>query len=258
MVLLLAAALLGWPFACAAQSGLEIMQAQRERHRVADEHEVLLMRIVSATGRTKERRLASYALTPARGSSKSLLRFLAPRDVEHTGLLTWEAPDGDDEQWLYLPATRKVKRIVSGSKKNRFMGSDFAYEDLRPENLALHSYTLVGTEVVDGHPCFLVEARPTSERQAADSGYSRRRLWIRQDLYVTVKQEYFDKRDRREKVSTGQRFVNVGGQAWRPDEIEMRDVQAGTRTVVVVEHRRLDQGLHERFFTLTELTRIGP
>lgn len=256
--LVLAGLLASWTPGGGAESGQPIMQKQRDLHRVRDEYEVLTMRISSASGQTKERRLANYALTPPDKLSKTLLRFLAPRDVENTALLTWEGRDGDDDQWLYLPATQKPKRIASSGKKNRFMGSDFAYEDLRPENLALHTYSLVGREPVDGQACFVIDAVPASERHAADSGYSRRRLWIREDIYLTVKREYFDKRGRLEKVAAGRRFVNVKASAWRPGELEMHDVQAGTRTVLLTERRTVDQGLEDSFFTQTELTRGGP
>jgi hypothetical protein len=143
-------------------------------------------------------------------------------------------------------------------KKERFMGSDLAYEDLRPENLSLHRYTMLGSEAVDGHDCFLVEAVPASERQAADSGYSRRRLWIRKDIYVTVRQEYTDTRGRLEKIGEVRELAHVRGTLWRPNRLEMRAVQAGTRTVVRTEGRRLDQGLKESFVTQAELIRGRP
>jgi hypothetical protein len=254
-VALLLGGLLAWTAGEGTESGQAIMQKQHDLHRLRDAYEVLAMRIFNLSGQVKERRLANYVLTPPDKLSRTLMRFLAPRDVENTALLTWERQDGDDDQWLYLPATRKAKRIASSGKKNRFMGSDFAYEDLRPENLALHTYRLVGREPVDGQPCFVIDAVPANERHAADSGYSRRRLWVREDIYLTVKQEYVDKRGRLEKIAFGRRFVNVKASAWRADELEMQDVQAGTRTVLVAERRAVDQGLDDSFFTQAELTR---
>ncbi|MGH7308854.1 MAG: outer membrane lipoprotein-sorting protein [Candidatus Rokuibacteriota bacterium] len=257
-VLALAAALLlGSACLAAAQSGLDVMRQQRELQRATDEVETSVMKIYSRAGEVKERRLVSYALTPARGLAKTLLRFLAPRDIENTALLTWEGRDGHDDQWLYLPATRKVKRIAASAKKTRFMGTDFSYEDLRPENLALHVYAVAGSESVDGHDCHVVEARPATERQATDSGYSRRTLWIRKDTYATVKQEFYDRTGRLEKVGVSRSLVNVKGTLWRAREIEMRDVQMGTRTVMMVESQALDTGLRDSFFTEAELTRGG-
>jgi hypothetical protein len=243
--------------AVSAQSGLDIMQKQRTLLRARDEQEVVVMRLVSKAGETKERGMASYLLTDAGNRSKSLMRFLSPRDIEDTGLLTWEGARGDDDQWLYLPAAGRAKRIPSSGKKNRFMGTDFAFEDLRPENLSVHSYTLVGSETIDGQDVFVVEATPASSREAADSGYSRRRFWIRKDIYFTVRREFYDKRQRLLKVETSRKLVNVKDTYWRANEIEMHDVQRGTRTVVSNQSRGLDKGLKDAFFTEAELTRGG-
>jgi outer membrane lipoprotein-sorting protein len=243
------------PAPAADPSALDVMKKQRAVHRVKDEEERQAVKLVSKSGATKERKLARYLLSGAGDLDKILVRFLAPRDVENTGLLTWEGKDGDDDQWLYLPAVKRPKRIAASGKKNRFMGTDFAYEDLRPENVAAHTYALVGSETVDGADCFVIDATPAGERQAADSGYSRRRIWVRKDTLVTVKREYYDKQARLAKVEHHRQLVNVSGAVWRADEVEMRDVQNGTRTVITVESRTVNQGLKETFFTETELIR---
>jgi outer membrane lipoprotein-sorting protein len=246
---------LAGPAAAADPSGADIVRKQREVQRVKDEEERQALRLVSKAGATKERKLVRYLLSGSGDLDKILVRFLAPRDVENTGLLTWEGKDGNDDQWLYLPAVKRPKRIAASGKKNRFMGTDFAYEDLRPENVAGHAYALVRSEAVDGVDCFVVDATPATERQAADSGYSRRRLWIRKDTLVTVRREYYDKQARLEKVESHRKLVNVQGPVWRANEIEMHDVQNGTRTVVTIENRAINRGLKDDFFTETELIR---
>ena len=256
--LLLPMLLAALPPAAGAQSGLEVMTTHRQLHRVRDEQERQLVKLVSKSGAVKERRVVRYTLNGPDDLDKILVRFLAPRDVENTALLTWEAKDGNDDQWLYLPATKKPKRIAASGKKNRFMGTDFTYEDLLPENLAVNRYTLAGRERVDGQECFVVEAVPATERQAGNSAYSKRRIWVRTDNHVVIKREYYDRRGQLEKVETFRKVVNVKGTAWRPDEYEMHDVLHGTKTVVVVESRAVDRGLKNDFFTEAELTRGGP
>jgi hypothetical protein len=115
------------PAPAADPSGLDIMKKQREMHRVRDEEERQALKLVNRAGSTKERKLVRYLLGGAGDLDKILVRFLAPRDVENTGLLTWEGKDGNDDQWLYLPAVKRSKRIAASGKKNRFMGTDFAY-----------------------------------------------------------------------------------------------------------------------------------
>jgi len=256
-LVLLVPALVVCPVGARAQSGLEIMQKERQLHRVRDEQERQLVKIVSKAGAVKERIVARYTLNGPDDLNKILVRFLAPRDVENTTLLTWEAKDGNDDQWLYLPATKKPKRIASSGKKNRFMGTDFSYEDLLPDNLSLHRYTLAGRESVDGQECFVVEAVPATGRQAADTAYSKRRIWIRTDNHAVSKREYYDRQGRLEKVETKRKLVNVKGSAWRADETEMHDVLQGTKTMVRIESRVVDGGLKDDFFTEAELTRGG-
>ena len=240
--------------AAAADPGLEIMQKQRELQRVRDEEETQTLKLTNKAGAVKERKLVRWVLRGAGDLEKILVRFTAPRDVENTGLLVWEAKDGNDDQWLYLPALKKPKRIAASGKKNRFMGTDFSFEDLQPEALALHTYTLAGSETVDGQECFVVEAVPTG-RRAEDSGYGKRRLWIRKDNHATIKREYYDKQGVLEKVESLRKLASVKGTVWRPGEIEMQDVRNGTRTVLVIEGRVIDRGLKEDFFTEAELTR---
>jgi len=254
-VVLLAFLTLGSAGDARAQSASEIMRKQRELHRLNDEEEVQVLRLVSKSGAIKERKLVLYTFADPDDLRKSLIRFLAPRDVENTALLTWEAKDGNDDQWLYLPAIRKAKRIAASSKKNQFMGTDFAFEDLRPENVGVHRYTAVGSEAIDGRDCVVIEAVPATERQAADSGYSKRRLWIDQDTLVALKREYYDKQGKLEKVEIRRKPVNVTGAVWRVDEVEMQDVQNGTKTILLVESRRFNVGLKDSFFTEAELTR---
>jgi outer membrane lipoprotein-sorting protein len=240
-----------------AQSGLDIMKKQRELLRTKDEEEYQVQKLINKAGAVKERKVVRYNLGVEGDLNKILLRFTAPRDVENTGLLTWEAKDGDDTQWLYLPATGKPKRIASGGKKNKFMGTDFTFEDLRPENLKAHKYELKGSEAVDGQDCYVVEALPATDKDLTDSSYSKRKLWIRKDNYYTVKKEYYDKNNQLLKVETHRKLVNVKGSVWRADEIEMADVQGGTKTLTLIEKRAIDKGLKDSLFTESELTRGG-
>ena len=238
-------------------TGLDIMKKQRDLHKTKDEEETQQMTLVNKNGETKQRKLTRATITSPEDLSKILIRFKAPRDVENTSLLTWEATDGNDDQWLYLPDMKKTTRIASSGKKNRFMGTDFSYEDLRPENLSLHVYNLLASETVDGQDCFVIEALPATEKEAEAGGYSKRKLWLRKDTYYTVKREFFDKKGQLEKVQTDRKLVNVKGSIWRADEIEMRDVQAGTKTLVVIEVRAQDKGLKESLFTAAALERGG-
>jgi len=245
------------PRGAIAQTAAEIMQTHRTRQATRDEEEHLLMKLVDKGGDVKQRKLVRYLLRGKDQLNKVLIRFSAPRDVEGTGMLTFEGPDGRDEQWLYLPSAKKTRRIAASGKKNKFMGTEFASEDLLPEAVALNRYTLAGEQTVDGQACWVVEAVPATERQAEDSGYSKRKLWVRKDAYAIVKREFHDKRGRLEKIQHDRKLVVITGTVWRPGEVEMLNEQNGNRTILIVESRAVDKGLKEDLFTEAELLRGG-
>src|SRR6185369_13952513 len=146
---------------------------------------------------------------------------------EGTAILTWEGQAGQaGDQWFFLPALRKAKRVASGGRRVRFMGTDFAYEDLAPEDPSAWTYASAGEGDVDGAPCWLVDATPASA--SLDTGYSKRRLSIRKDNLYIVRRELFDSAGKLAKVQSDRKLVQVAGSAWRADEITMEDKGAST------------------------------
>ena len=240
-------------FLAADPSGREIMDANKQRHEVSDEDRTITMTLVDRRGRTKERVVRMMNTKTGEGLEKLMLVFLEPRDVAGTGLLTWEQKARDDDQWLYLPSLEREKRISGGSKKNSFMGTDFSYEDLRVENLDKHTYTVIGEDAIDGEPCWLVQAVISDAKELRSSGYSRRVLWIRQDVYFTARVEYYDKKDRKIKILDNTDIVEVDGGALRSNSFAMKDLKKKTRTEMKVLERKVSQGLDESDFTLRKL-----
>lgn len=235
-------------------SGREIMDKVKELQKAQDEQESLSMQLIDSKGRVREREITRYTMSDANDVSKILIRFHKPSDVAGTGLLTWEQRDRDDDQWVYLPAAgKRSKRIVSGNKKSKFMGTDFTYGDLRPENLDKYEYNLTGSEKIDGVDSFVVEAIPGKEEEKQDSGYSKRKLWVRKDIYFVIKKEYYDIKGKLEKAETQSSLKNVSGTIWRADSITMQDFNENHKTVLQSKDRKLNKGLPETMFTVQEL-----
>ncbi|MDF2235863.1 outer membrane lipoprotein-sorting protein [Albimonas sp. CAU 1670] len=242
--------------AAEAQTGREIMQTQKDRHDTASEVSLSTMTLINAKGRRQERRMVTLRIRNADGQSRSLVKYLAPNDIANVGLLTWEQPgDVEDDQWLYLPASGDVKRIVGGSKKNAFMGSDIAYEDMRAEDLDVHDYALTGEETLDGKPVFVVEARPATATEKEESGYGRRVHYILKDLYVTVRTDYYDHRDRLLKRAVYTDLENVGGDVWRANASRIETVRSGTATETLNEQREIDADIPEETFATQNIKR---
>ena len=114
--------------------------------------------------------------------------FKAPADVKNTSFLNYSYDDDrDDDQWLYLPALKKVKRISGGSKEDYFMGSDFTYEDMEKRSPNKDSHKLLKTETLNGEVCYVIESTPKEEGQ-----YSKRVAWVIKDKWIPLKIEFYD------------------------------------------------------------------
>ncbi|MDJ0837747.1 MAG: outer membrane lipoprotein-sorting protein [Acidobacteriota bacterium] len=237
----------------AEPGGLEIMNKQKELQELRDEDRVIEMQLIDRRGKMKKRKVHMWNMKTEDGLEKLMLIFLEPRDVKGTGLLTWEQKTRDDDQWLYLPSLKKEKRIASGGKKNRFMGTDFAFEDLRVENLEKHTYNLLETKSLDGKECWLIEAKLKEKKELRTSGYSRRVLWIRKDIYYTAQIDYYDRRKKLVKVLRNEDPVKLEGTVWRSNNFVMENLKTKGKTAMVVKERRVNQGQSETDFTIRKL-----
>ena len=253
-----AAALLAGTLAspAAAETGVDIMKEQAKRHMTRSEETRSKVTLVDPSGKQKERELVTIAKRGDDGLSKILLKFLSPSDIRNTGLLTWEQPgDKDDDQWLFLPATKSVKRIASSSKKNAFMGTDLAYEDLRPENLESHTYTVLREESLDGKPCWVIEAVPSTDKEKVESGYGKRLFWVRKDLYVTVQTDFYNRSDKLFKRATFSDLANVEGDLWRAKTVRVETLDRKTATVWTTVEQKVNQEVDDNLLTQQGLTR---
>ncbi len=237
-------------------SGREIMNRNDAQQRTKDEQSQLTMELINKKGKKRVRKVTQLTKTRADGNENSLIRFLAPADVRGTGLLTHEQSDRDDDQWLYLPALKKVRRISASDKSDNFMGTDFAFEDLQPQELDKYQYTLLKTETIDGQECYLIEAIPTDPEEKKASGYSKRLLWIRTDNFVTVQIHFFDKKQEFFKRFKASEIREIGDSGtWRAHRIVMENLKNGHKTVLLFENYRINQGLGDKFFTRRYLER---
>lgn len=149
-----------------------------------------------------------------------------------------------------MPALgQKLKRIASGNKKSAFMGTDFAYEDLRSEKLEAHAYTLLREEECQKESCDVVEAKPASPEEIESTGYRRRVFWIQKDNLTTLKTEYYDKTDRLLKTATAYEIQPVKGEMMRPDKVLMTHHQNNHKTLMGTMERDVSSPLDDDLFS---------
>lgn len=215
----------------------EIMERNFHASKIRSLRVDTTMLLVTARNETRERRTTVLIkLQPNGIDSKLLVRFHAPADIKGTGFLQIEHIDGDDDQWVYLPALKRSRRLVANNKKDSFVGSDFSYGDISLPKVDLYRHKLLRSEVADQADCFVVESVPATDEVKANSGYSRKVSWIRKDTFIEAKVEYYDVSGRLLKVQKTADHQPVQADPARsfPRYREMVNHQTGHKTVIRV------------------------
>ena len=257
--LLLALLVGGAPAPARAQpSAAEIMDRNFSVTKVLDSVSEASFTLISKTGQERVRKTAAVTKLQANGvDNMQLIRFLSPPDVRGTAILLIEHSDRDDDIWVYLPALKKVRRLVSSNKRDSFAGTDFSYGDVIGHKVGEWEHRLVGEEPVDGQACYVVESAPRIEAVKASAGYARRRSWIRKDNFVMAKGEYWDQAGQPLKtIRAGSvQLVDPGRQKWQAMRLEALNSQTGHRTVIQYDTFKANQQVRDDLFTTRHLER---
>ena len=184
---------------------------------------------------------------------KSLTIFDNPRDVKGTGFLTFSHKTKDDDQWLYLPALKRVKRISARNKSGSFMGSEFAYEDISSQEVEKYTYKWMRDETYEGQECFVFERYPVDKK---NSGYTRQVVWLDQDEYRVLKINFFDRKDSLLKTFTAVDYHPYLDKYWRAHEMNMVNHQNGKSTRLVWSDFEFRVGLKDKDFSKNSLKRV--
>jgi outer membrane lipoprotein-sorting protein len=236
-------------------TGKEIMKLEDTENEAKDEIMIMSMRLINKRGQERNRKVTFTVKKVNEEDENILVRFLEPADVAGVGLLTLEHAATEDDQWLYLPALKKERRISASDQSDNFMGTDFTYEDMKSEKLNDHDYTLLREDSFNGADCYVVEAIPSTERQKKESGYSKREIWIRTDNFLRVHVKYYDQRGEYFKVGNRSDIEEVLPGIFRPNYVEMKNLKTGHTTELTFEGRELNSGLDDSVFSLRELRR---
>ncbi len=175
----------------------------------------------------------------AADGDKSLIVFEAPADVKGTAVLSHANPDGEDEQWLFLPSARRTKRISAANRTGAFAGSEFSFEDLTGNDARKHSWKWVGEEKCGEATCVTIEATPKD----GASAYSKRLLHIDPKALRIVSIEFFDRRGEKLKTLTYDDYQRLNERFWRSQRWSMKNVQTGKGTTIRFVSMKLETGL---------------
>ena len=257
---------LGIPLAALAQDagpeankGFEIAaRSDRSDRGFGDSRVDLKMILRNRAGQvtTRELEIATLEVPDESVGDKSLVVFSTPRDIEGTALLSHAKILEPDDQWLYLPALKRVKRISSANKSGPFVGSEFAFEDFTSLELNKFEYKYIGEEPWNGMTVDVVERIPRYE----NSGYTRQVARIDQDIFQIREVQFFDRRGGLLKTLTLEDYrpytAGDGLEVWRAHTLKMVNHQTGKETDLVYGEYAFNTGLSDGDFEKGMLTRL--
>lgn len=256
-----AAAISFWPIAqpAAAQTHDDRGRESAER---ADRHlrgygdlaadVTITLETRGGTARTWRVRLLSLEAGGAGGGEKTIVVFQEPRDVRGTALLTVTAPGSDDEQWLYLPAVGRLKRIASHNRASSFMGTEFSYEDIATQPLDKYRFRYLRDDTLSGVATSVVERYPVDTA----SSYSRQVLWLDRDHHRPLRVDFYDRADALLKTLHFRGYQLHAGRFWRAGEMEMVNHRTQASTMLRWNEYRFGTGLRDRDFEPVALNRV--
>jgi outer membrane lipoprotein-sorting protein len=218
-----------------------------------DQKAEVIMTLKTKSGGENVRAMRIANLESRPGDFRSLLIFDKPLDVQGTSLLTHSFSKAADEQWIYLPAFNRAKKISDANKTAAFMGSEFSFEDINSINVQVPKYTykLIGVETLAGAAAWKVERYPGDKH----SGYKHQVAWIDTANYTIGKVEYYDRDDKKSKILTTTGYEKFQGKFWRPKEMRMENLDNGNVTVLAWSGYAFKNGLKDKDFEVAVLKR---
>lgn len=226
-------------------SGLEIIESAYNRPAPEDQKGTLTMTLINSRGDERVRKIEQFVKDYG-SEEKKIMFFFSPADVRNTSFMnrSYDEEGRDDDQWIYLPALKKVKRISSDSKSDYFMGSDFTYDDLGDRYPSEDTHTLLREETVEGEACYVVESIPKEE----DHMYSRTVTWIIKDKWIGLKKEFYDEDGDHLKTLSVGKYEKINDY-WIITHSSMHNVQKDHTTDMLLENLTIDAGIPDSRFT---------
>lgn len=214
------------------------------------------MRLINRHGKQRVRTLRTFG--KEKGEDRlNLMFFTAPADVDGVGFLTWDYDDNqqDDDQWLYLPALRKTKRIAGSDKTSSFMGSDVSYADMTKPSLDDYDYRLVKESKVGENPVWVIESLPRSPEVVEKMGYTKSLALVRKDNHFVVRSVSWIDGSPDLKYMDVKRLEQIDG-IWVATEVHTttkRGKQTRHKTIITLSDVKFDQSLSEDWFSVRQL-----
>lgn len=224
-----------------AMTGNEVLKRVDENATPRTQISTAEMTIIHRSGSKRVREVRIWM----KGDDHTLVKFLSPADIRGTGFLSVK-----NNNWLYLPVLKRVRRIAGKERRGSFMGTDFTYEDIsEPSFSKKYSARLLSTQKYNKRPCYLLELLPKGE-----TSYSKLRLWVDKENFYPVKTEYYDSHKKLLKIRYILEVVKIKG-FWIAKRVEMENVQKESKTLIVFKDIKVNPEIPSYVFTTRYLER---
>jgi hypothetical protein len=240
-----------------AQSARAIMEKVDARDDGKSLEQDMYMILIDKSNKKRTRNIKSYSKDFGE-DTHSIMFFKSPADVKNTSFLTYDYDKSskDDDQWLYLPALKKVKRIPSNDKSGSFMGSDFSYFDMTDRDLSNYKFKLIKETKVRGHSAWMIESTPTNKKVVKESGYSKTVAVVRKDNFVVVRAINYLTNGKKKYLDL--KKIHKQNGVWVVDEMTMTTKKGKTmthKTVLKFKNIKVNKGLNDNLFTTRRLSK---
>ncbi len=230
-------------------TGKEIMERVDNKKSATTSKQTTKMELISKNGSVRKRSMIGYNKDFGE-VEKTVIVFQEPSDVKGVGYLSfsYEELGKEDNRWLYLPALKKPRRISGSSSNDYFMGTDFTYDDMGDRKVEEDSHKFIKNETIDGYDCWVVESTPKEKNYM----YSKKVFWVRKDVLIAIKVDYYDRQNKLMKTLTVSDIVKIDD-IWTPKKMVMNNIQKKHKTILQFENIQFNIDISNSYFSVVTL-----
>jgi len=240
------------------ETAKQIVDKSIQTNKLSGSEAVATMIIYDDKGRKRVRKTKQATKLFDNGKTeKKIIKFISPADVKGTGLLTYDYEIKDDDMWLFMPALRKTRRIVSSEKAKSFMGSEFSYADITPPNLDDFKYKLLKEEKIFDEQCWVIQQTPINQDKEDEYGFSKKIVYISKNSNVIRKAVLYDYDNEIFKVLTTKniKLLDKKNKKYRASYLEMNNKQNGRKSILKIDKIQFNPKVKDKYFTTEYLER---
>ncbi|MBI9100984.1 MAG: outer membrane lipoprotein-sorting protein [Spirochaetales bacterium] len=228
-----------------AQTGREIMEKVMDNQKPASSAMDIRMNLIDSRGNISTRRIQTLTMEE-NGMVKTITLFLEPATVRNTRFLTVQNDGRDDDQWIYLPSLRKIKRIASGERDGSFMGSDFTYADMGGNDLDHSDFTILRDEIFSGRSCWVIQS---VSAQGKESNYGKTISWVDKETYLTLKVEFYDDDGTTQIKELTMEGLRETDGFWSAARTTMKTLSSNHQTILEMRQVKYNIPINPGYFT---------